>query len=191
MSLRRAEVALGILAGGQARRLGGIDKALAHYQGQPLIHRTLAALGAGYAEAIISYNGTGHAKLPPVARCVADGRPGSAGPLAGVEALLSACNSPWLLTVPVDLAHIPEDLFERLAACAAEGTCVRAQDADGEQPLVALWPLPRSRGAANSALDAGENAVHRLQALLGFEACDFSPWLFGNLNTPEDFTHEW
>jgi molybdopterin-guanine dinucleotide biosynthesis protein A len=190
MSLARGQVALGILAGGQARRLGGIDKALASYQGQPLVQRTLAALGEGYAETIISYNGSGGAKLPAGARCVADSRPGYAGPLAGIEALLSTCSSPWLLTVPVDLAQVPEDLFERLAACAADGICVRAQDSDGEQPLVALWPLPRSRGAANSALDAGENAVHRLQALLGFQACDFSPWCFGNLNTPEDFAHE-
>jgi molybdopterin-guanine dinucleotide biosynthesis protein A len=190
MMLARSQVALGILAGGQARRLGGIDKALAHYQGQPLAHRTLAALGEGYAEAIISYNGSGGVQLPAGARCVADARPGSAGPLAGIEALLSACSSTWLLTVPVDLARVPEDLFERLAACAADGTCVRAHDADGEQPLVALWPLPRSRGAANAALDAGENAVHRLQSLLGFESCDFSPWRFGNLNTPEDFAHE-
>jgi len=187
MTLARAQVALGILAGGQAQRLGGADKAFAQYHGQALIQRTLSALGCGYAETMISYNGSAQAELPAGARPVADMRPDHSGPLAGIEALLGACRAHWLLTVPVDLALVPEDLFERLAKCVDEDICVRARDADGEQPLVALWPVERSRGAASAALDAGERAVHRVQAMLGVAACDFAPARFGNLNTPADF----
>jgi molybdopterin-guanine dinucleotide biosynthesis protein A len=188
MKLDRSQVALGILAGGQATRLGGADKALARYEGRPLAERVLAALGGGHDETLISYNGDARAHLPPGLRRVADLRPGFHGPLAGIEALLSACNAPWLLTVPVDLVNVPADLLERLCECAADGECVRAQDADGAQPLVALWPVARARGAANGALDAGDNAVHRVQAMLGYADCDFSPHRFGNLNTPRTST---
>ena len=45
-------------------------------------------------------------------RSIEDMRPDHPGPLAGIEALLGACNAPWLLTVPVDLAQVPEDLFD-------------------------------------------------------------------------------
>ena len=54
----RSSTALGILAGGQARRLGGLDKAMARYRGQTLIARTLAAAGKGFAQVMASYNGT-------------------------------------------------------------------------------------------------------------------------------------
>jgi molybdopterin-guanine dinucleotide biosynthesis protein A len=185
----RSEVALGILAGGRAQRLGGIDKALARYEDTALVERTLAALGAGYAQAMISYNGDAHAQLPAELQRVSDLRPGFCGPLAGVEALLAACHADWLLTVPVDLLRIPGDLFESLRAHALDNGGVRARDADGEQPLVAIWPVSRSLDVVSAALEAGEFAVHRVQALLDFGNCDFSPWRFGNLNTPADFAH--
>jgi molybdopterin-guanine dinucleotide biosynthesis protein A len=184
MKLARDQLALGVLAGGQARRLGGIDKALLVHEGRPLAERTIAALGDGYAQVLLSHNRTG--ELPVQVRRVADLRPGFPGPLAGIEALLAASSAPWLLTVPVDLARIPEGLAERLAEAAAPGQGVCAHDADGEQPLVALWPVPASRLAVAAALDAGERAVHRVQALLGFGRCELSPWRFGNLNTPAD-----
>ena len=49
--LARDQVTLGILAGGQARRMGGVDKALLTYHGTSLLSRTLTAL-VGLREAI-------------------------------------------------------------------------------------------------------------------------------------------
>jgi molybdopterin-guanine dinucleotide biosynthesis protein A len=183
MILARSQVALGILAGGQARRMGGIDKALVRHRGERLLDRVLEAAGAGYAQVLVSYNGGG---LAGDRRVVADLHAGHPGPLAGVEALLSACASDWLLTLPVDLEDVPSDLCERLVACAMPGTGVRARDADGDEPLVALWPVAPSRIAIAAALEAGEGAVHRLQAAMGFGACEFGAFRFGNLNTPAD-----
>jgi molybdopterin-guanine dinucleotide biosynthesis protein A len=77
-------------------------------------------------------------------------------------------------------------LFERLCDCTRESVGASARDADGAQPLVALWPVRESRAALAAALDAGEGAVHRVQAALGFAVCELSPLRFGNLNTPAD-----
>ena len=183
--MNRARITLGVLAGGQALRLDGAEKALRLYQGKALAQRCLDALGAGFADSLASYNGAG--PLPAPLRAVPDLRKGYPGPLGGVEALLAASASDWLLTVPVDLIDLPADLDARLAACLREGHGVAARDAEGSQPLVALWPVASSRAAVMAALDAGERAVHRVQQALGFAVCDLSPLRLGNLNTPADF----
>jgi molybdopterin-guanine dinucleotide biosynthesis protein A len=181
----RGAITLGVLAGGQALRLDGADKALRLYRGRPLAQRCLDALGEGFADTLASYNGAG--TLPSPLRAVPDRRGGYPGPLAGVDALLAASSSQWLLTVPVDLVELPADLVERLLARAHDDQGVAARDADGSQPLVALWPVASSRAAVTAALDAGERAVHRAQQALGFSMCDLSPLRLGNLNTPADF----
>jgi molybdopterin-guanine dinucleotide biosynthesis protein A len=186
MSLARGDVALGILAGGQALRLGGVDKALVEHRGGALLARTLAAMGTGYAQCLLSYNREPSDALRATLNVVPDLRPGFPGPLAGIEALLAACEQAWLLTLPVDLREIPVDVFEALGTIhGSDGA--RARDADGAQPLVALWRVRTARVAVAAALDAGDAAVHRVQDALGFEARDFSPRRFGNLNTPADF----
>jgi len=187
MKLARSQVALGILAGGQASRMGGTDKALAMHEGTRLIDRALAALGNGYAATLVSYNRDASA-LPPGSCAVPDLRANFPGPLAGIEALLAAGDAPWLLSVPVDLDAIPRNLFEQLSDLGAEGQGIAARDAEGPQPLVALWPVAASRLAVSAALDCGEGAVHRLQAALGFATCDFAPSSFGNLNTPAELS---
>ena len=186
----RDRIALGILAGGQARRLGGADKAMAQLLGQPLLLRTLAALSEGHSQVLVSYNGDNSAVLDGAATVVRDSRTGFPGPLAGIEALLAATTSDWLLTVPVDLLDIPHDLVDRLCAAIENddpdiGAALR--DADGSQPLVALWPVRNARFAVASALDAGFGAVHGVQEQMDFRQADISPRRIGNLNTPADF----
>ena len=183
--MSRARITLGVLAGGQALRLDGADKALRSYRGVPLAQRCLDALGSGFADTLASYNGAG--ALPAPLRAVPDLRKGYPGPLGGVEALLAASSSAWLLTVPVDLVELPADLDAQLSGCVSGDHGVAARDADGSQPLVALWPVASSRAAVRAALDAGERAVHRVQQALGFAVCDLSPLRLGNLNTPADF----
>jgi molybdopterin-guanine dinucleotide biosynthesis protein A len=183
--MKRARITLGVLAGGQALRLDGADKALRSFRGRSLAQRILDSLGGGFAEMLASYNGSG--ALPLELRAIPDLRKGYPGPLGGIEALLSAASSEWLLTVPVDLVDLPADLDAQLFGCVSGGHGAAARDADGSQPLVALWPVASSRAAVIAALDAGERTVHRVQQALGFASCDLSPLRLGNLNTPADF----
>lgn len=186
--LTRAQVTLGILAGGQARRLGGADKALVQLGGESLLSRTLAAMGAGYAGTLISYNGSDRRVLASGALVVPDLRADFPGPLAGLEALLHSAESEWLLTLPVDLRDIPADLAETLSrSIKSEGEGVALRDADGLQPLIALWPVRAGRLATTAALNGGERAVHTLIQAMQFHIQDISPWRLGNLNTPADF----
>lgn len=186
----RDQITLGILAGGLGQRLGGVDKAFVSLQGQTLLARTLAAMGEGYAQVLVSHNRADPRIAQSGASAIADLRADFPGPLAGLEALLHAASSRWLVTVPVDIREIPPQLLEdllqaRLSAAGCDGIVVA--DADGLQPLVALWPVAEARIASTRALNAGEHAVHRVIESLRFAIHDVSPLRLGNLNTPADF----
>lgn len=179
------DITLGILAGGRATRLGGDDKAWAVYRGETLIQRSLRVLGDGYAARLISANRDLERYAGLGLQAVPDRIAHFPGPLAALDALLAVCTTPLLLTVPVDLRAIPADLVQRLHAMG-EGGAV-AQDANGLQPLVAVWPVVRARIAVIEALAHGERAVHRVVADLALTIVRFDNADFGNLNAPDDF----
>ena len=181
----RDRASLGILAGGRGLRLGGVDKAAIEVAGVSLLQRVLDAAGHGFAEVLVSHNrpdsplraGSGVDGL----RFVPDDGGEGQGPLAGLDALLRACRSEWLLTLPVDLAHPTRAMVD--AMLAHDGAVAR--DADGLQPLVALWRVTPARQAVRDALGRGERAVHPLVAQLALHGVELPP--LGNLNTPRDF----
>lgn len=181
----RTAITLGVLAGGRGQRLGGRDKAWVLHHGKTLLQHTLSAFPGGYAERLVSAREDDARFARLGLRAVFDQRPGFAGPLAALEALCTACTTPWLLTVPVDVQRIPDDLPEALrAAVARDGVVVK--DATGLQPLVGLWRVKALQDAVRELLDAGESAAHRVVSRLDLARMDISPRLLANLNTPED-----
>ncbi|AWV07314.1 molybdenum cofactor guanylyltransferase [Marilutibacter maris] len=183
--LRASDITLGILAGGRASRLGGIDKAWLERDGQAQVLRWWQRFGGEVGQVLVSANRTPQryreAGLVSVPDRVGDG----IGPLAGLDALADACATPWLLTIPVDLVGVNECLLQTLAAMRdADGAF--AVDDDGAQPLVALWRVQALRPALSAALAADERAVRGLQARLELAAVRLEGVRFGNLNTPDD-----
>jgi molybdopterin-guanine dinucleotide biosynthesis protein A len=178
-------VSLGILAGGQALRLGGRDKARLMREGRMQLERVLAAFPHPFRERLLSYN-RDPAGLPAMSlRVVSDLRPGFLGPVAALEALAAACHSPWLLTVPVDCRDLPPHLgTDLLATAGRDGTAV--DDADGPQPLVGLWRVAALRDACTRLLDCGNARALQVRESLELGRVDLSPRRLGNLNNPED-----
>ena len=181
----RTAITLGVLAGGRGQRLGGRDKAWVLHHNKTLLQHTLSAFPGGYAERLVSAR-EDDARFDRMGlRAVFDQRPGFAGPLAALEALCAACTTPWLLTVPVDVQRIPDDLPDALrGAVARDGVVVK--DATGLQPLIGLWRTAALHAAVGELLDAGESAAFRLVSRLDLARLDISPRLLANLNTPED-----
>lgn len=174
---------LGLLAGGLGTRLGGVDKAWLRREGVSQVERLVARLSPGVDEVLISANRNLEAYAAIGLATVADARPGL-GPLGGLDALARACRGEWLLTAPVDLFNVNDCLLRRLVAQGGQGAY--AVDADGPQPLVALWHVRALRPALAAAIGSGDLAVHRLQARLGMAALRLEGVRFGNLNTPRD-----
>lgn len=182
-------VTLGILAGGRGERFGGRDKAWIEHQGGTLLAHATQRLSGDFAARLVSARNPDprHEALGLVP--VVDLRPGFPGPLAGLEALARACPTPWLLTLPVDLAGMPEDLPARLWSLRGEhGAGTR--DAGGPQPLLTLWFAPTLAKAASAALEAGQGAAWRLVETLRLPMLDLSPRVLSNFNTPESLPQD-
>ncbi|MEO6137508.1 MAG: NTP transferase domain-containing protein [Luteimonas sp.] len=184
MVIDRSQITLGILAGGRATRLDGLDKAWLERDGVPQVLRIARRFDAQVATVIVSanrdlsrYTDHGIAPVPDGLTC--------AGPMAGLDAMSRACRTPWLLTVPVDVIGVNECLSQTLAAEASPAGAF-AVDEDGPQPLVALWCMDALREVIASAIANRDFAIHALQERLDMTRVHFAGVRFGNLNTPAD-----
>lgn len=180
-----ADVTLGILAGGRATRLGGLDKAWLEREGIPQVVRCAASLAPGVAATVVSANRSLARYEGCGLRVIADPpeRLGQ-GPVAALDALARTCATPWLLTVPVDLVNVPAGLLGALRReRSVDGAY--ACDADGAQPLVALWRLAALRAALDAAGPVA-TAVRDLHRRMAMACVRFDGVTFGNLNTPDD-----
>ena len=180
-----SDVTLGILAGGRATRLGGVDKAWLVRDGLPQVQRWQRRFAHETAAVLVSANRDPFRYAAAGMVAVADRIGGDIGPIAGLEALLLRCSTSWLLTLPVDLIGVNDCLLPTLQS-EGRRTGAFARDADGVQPLVALWPVAPAREAVAAALAAGEYAIQGLQRRLGMREAHFAGVRFGNLNTPDD-----
>ncbi|UHQ21390.1 NTP transferase domain-containing protein [Lysobacter sp. 5GHs7-4] len=178
-----SDLTLGLLAGGRASRLGGLDKAWLLRDGQPQVLSLAQRYAAQASAVLVSANRDPDRYAAHGLRAVPDLRP-DLGPLGGLQALATACATPWLLTLPVDALDPPEDLLARLSVAGAHGAC--AIDADGVQPLFALWRVVALRPVLAQALAHGRLSVQALQTELGMARVRCDGLRFGNLNTRED-----
>jgi molybdopterin-guanine dinucleotide biosynthesis protein A len=103
-----------VLAGGQGRRMGGVDKGLQLFQGLPLALHALQRLRPQVQGLAINANRHLDDYKALGAPVWPDADDSYAGPLAGVQAGLAHCATPLLLTVPCDAPLFPLDLAARL-----------------------------------------------------------------------------
>lgn len=182
-TISRADVTLGILAGGRASRLGGRDKAWLQRDGVPQVLRIARRFAGECGGVLVSANRdlpryAGHG-LVAIADRVAD-----IGPLGGLDALAFTCQTQWLLTVPVDIVDANDSLLRTLATAVGDGAV--AEDDDGLQPLVALYRVAAMRDSLASVLAARDYSVQAMQARIPLPRVRFDGLRFGNLNTPGD-----
>jgi molybdopterin-guanine dinucleotide biosynthesis protein A len=184
--LPTSDITLGLIAGGRALRLGGVDKAWLRRDGVPQVVRWRDRFAGEVGAVLVSSNHPDprYAAHGFAVVADADGTAGQ-GPLAGLLALATACTTPWLFTVPVDLVQCNDCLLRTLVALRGDDGAL-AQDDDGLQPLVALWQRDALRTAAADALARGERAVHRLAEHRTVPVVSFPGVRFGNLNTQDD-----
>lgn len=179
------DTTLGILAGGRATRLGGCDKAWLVRDGVPQVLRLASALADEVDAILVSANQVAARYEAHGLAVVADSPERSGqGPVAALQALARATTTTWLVTVPVDLVDIPEGGVAALRRGRGPDGAY-ALDANGAQPLVALWRASALREALD-ALGPGAVAAHALHARMRTACVRFDGVTFGNLNTPAD-----
>ncbi|WP_374244579.1 molybdenum cofactor guanylyltransferase MobA [Zoogloea sp.] len=178
-----------VLAGGRGSRMGGIDKGLVLLDGQPMVARVLERLSPQVGPILISANRSVEQYARFCRPVVPDRLPGFAGPLAGLEAGLAACATPYLATAPCDSPFLPPDLVPRLAdALSAERASVAvARTGDRLHPVFALmhsFVLPDLQAFTRAGGRRMELWLRRLK----WVACPFddAPDAFVNINTADE-----
>jgi len=182
-----------VLAGGESTRMGS-DKAFLQLGAETLLARALRLAGAVCAEVRIVGSAARFAGLGPIVEDIFSSR----GPLGGIHAALAATKTDLNLVLAVDMPFIEVRFLEYLVArarqCDALVTVPRA--GGGWQPLCAIYRRAFTQ-AAEVALAQGKNKIDALFATVKTDVLDedelaraaFSPAMFRNLNTPEDW--EW
>jgi molybdopterin-guanine dinucleotide biosynthesis protein A len=127
-----------VLAGGQGRRMGGVDKGLQPLRGRPMVAAVLERLAPQVSEIVINANQNHEAYGAFGHRVVADAIGGYAGPLAGLHAGLGASRHALAVTVPCDSPFLPADLVARLAAALKSNDLAVAKTGDQAHPVFAL-----------------------------------------------------
>ena len=169
-----------VLAGGQARRMGGGDKALRLLRRRPLLEHVLDAIRPQVRAVALSANGDPARFLTWGLPVLADPVPDHPGPLAGVLAGLRWARQRFagadlLLSVPTDTPLLPPDLVARLAQVRAQaGAAIACAESGGRRhPVVALWPVALADALAE-ALAAGVRSVEAFAAPHGVVGVTFA-----------------
>ncbi len=183
-----------ILAGGQARRMGGGDKALLPLGGVSLLDHVIARLAPQVAELALNANGDA-GRFATDLPVLADSIPGFVGPLAGVLAGLdwaAGRGAEHVVSAAADTPFLPADLVARLLLAAEREGKPIALAASGEpprlQPTFGLWPVAL-REDLRAALNGGLRKIldwtdRHGAATAAFPSAGFDP--FFNINRPED-----
>jgi molybdopterin-guanine dinucleotide biosynthesis protein A len=181
-----------ILAGGQARRMGGGDKTLLRLGGRTLLERVADRLGpqcgAGLA---LSANGDPARFGAFPGPILPDPLPGQRGPLAGILAGLDCAAAQGIarvVSVSGDAPFLPDDLVARLRAAGPEYGIALAASGDRQHYTIALWPAAL-RGTLRDYLERGGRRVGAFiarhdAAVASWPAEPVDP--FHNINTPEE-----
>jgi molybdopterin-guanine dinucleotide biosynthesis protein A len=127
-----------VLAGGQGRRMGGVDKGLQPLGGKTMIEHVIARLAPQVDEILINanqnperYAAFGYPVIPDVTG-------GFAGPLAGLQAGLGAAKHALVVTAPCDSPFLPPDLVARLRAAIGANDLAVAKTGAQAHPVFAM-----------------------------------------------------
>ncbi len=122
-----------ILAGGQGRRMGSVDKGLQILRGKPMVQHVLERFAPQVDEVLINANQNLDQYQAFGCNVVPDDIGGFAGPLAGLHRGLSAATHDLVATVPCDSPFLPLDLIARLHSALDEQQAELAVARTGDQ----------------------------------------------------------
>lgn len=178
-----------LLAGGQGRRMGGVDKGLQPLRGKPMAQHVIERFAPQVDELLINanqnidkYQALGYRVIPDVIG-------GYAGPLAGLHRGLNEAAHPLIVTAPCDSPFLPLDLVAQLkAALDVHPAELAVARAGGRlQPVFCLCRtsvLP----SLTAFLESGGRKIEAWHSTLKVVEVPFADRdAFRNINTLEDF----
>lgn len=178
-----------ILAGGQGRRMGGVDKGLQMLHGRPMVVSVLERLAPQVDAVLINANQNEAEYARFGHRIVPDRIGGFAGPLAGLQAGLEVAAHPLVVTVPCDSPFLPHDLVARLRDAMLQSGADLTVAKTGAQahPVFSLVRVAVLPGLTRFLEDGGRKIDAWYAALRVVEVpFDDEVEAFSNINTREE-----
>ena len=181
-----------IIAGGRARRLGGLTKGDLVIDGKRIIDRQLSVLGH-VAEHILIVSDDHHSFRTLGLRVCADLIPG-VGPLGGLYTALVRSPTTQTIVVACDLPFLTVSFLRHLVTRTGGADAAIPRTAAGTQPLCAVYhrsciePVRAQLERREFRVSALRDAV-RVTDIGPSEVAPFDPdgTLFFNVNTPDDY----
>lgn len=184
-----------ILAGGEARRLGGRDKSRLTLEGRSILARQLDALReAGAAPEDITIIANDQASFADTGlRVVPDVVPG-AGALGGLYSALLSSTTDRTVVIACDLPFLTAPFLQLLDRTGADADATVPHTRRGYEPLCASYAR-RCAPTLRRRLDAGRWSLVdclrelRVRELTPDEVAPYDPHglLFFNINTPDAY----
>ena len=185
----RPEISGVILAGGQGRRMGGVDKGLRELRDKPMVAWVLERFAPQVGEVLINANQNMEIYARFGHRVIPDEIGGFAGPLAGLHRGLSEARFPFVVTTPCDTPFLPLDLVARLHAALEAHEAELAVARTGDQPHPVFCVCRREvLPHLTQFLTAGGRKIDAWYATLRVAEVSFDDEsaAFSNINTLEE-----
>ena len=191
-----ANVGAVVLAGGMARRMGGVDKGLVSLAGRPMAAYAVQTLLPVVSQLVINANRHAADYASMVSeldiQVIADDRTGYLGPLAGLSVALEHLPTRYVVMCPCDSPFLQQQLIiELINGCQqADADIAVAHDGQRLQPVFCVVHR-RIQESLNAFLDSGERKIDRWftqHATVEVDAQHFAQ-SFRNINTEEELAH--
>ena len=178
-----------VLAGGQGSRMGGVDKGLQPFRGQPMVAHVVERFAHQVDELLINANRNAQAYAQFGHPVIADEIAGFAGPLAGFERGLAHAQGALVVTAPCDSPFLPGDLVARLRRALEDARADLAVARTGDQPHPVFSLMRRDvHPSLRDFLASGQRKIDKWYASLEVVEVAFDDEAEGflNINTREE-----
>lgn len=193
MSLKQKILGV-VLAGGQSRRMGDVDKTLMSFNGVPLTRHVLDRITPQVDSVIINTNADASSFEAFAVPILPDTIQGYAGPLAGILTALQYAEENQfsrVVSVAADTPFFPNDFVEKLLETGTY-EIVLAGSGGHRQPTFGLWSTAIKDDLERFLTDGDERKIMRFVQQHSWSTVEFEtnspkePDPFFNINTPED-----
>jgi molybdopterin-guanine dinucleotide biosynthesis protein A len=178
-----------ILAGGQAKRMGGVDKGLQTLHGKPLFQFIYDRLHSQVEHISVNANRNQAIYATTGLPVFGDKIEGFQGPLSGILTALERADTDFVLFVPCDSPFFPDNLLGKLKSAVDFHGVSIAYVHDGEREHPTFCLMARSLKEKLAAyLAAGERRMLQFMRQNGAVSVDFSEnkAAFTNINTLDE-----
>ncbi|MFF7110262.1 molybdenum cofactor guanylyltransferase MobA [Pseudomonas sichuanensis] len=176
-----------ILAGGRGQRMGGRDKGLVPWRGEPLVAHVQRVVRGLSDDVVVSCNRNQDLYRPYADQLVGDAEADFPGPLAGVIAGLTVARHEWVVLLACDAPLVDQVLIGDLLKLAVEhDSAAMVRQGGYWQPMFSVLPR-RVLAVLEQAWAAGERSLQKallVEAVQGLE-CAQDDQRLSNFNSPE------